>query len=74
MIDQGLNEDIVIAVNTQFPNGNNGTVTLLEFIKVDLISQSRNGNNWSGEFVIIERGVFPPTGSTTTPGASYLVS
>lgn len=58
------NSDWTLPVITQQSNGQN-SVTMLEFIKVNLIRSLGGGQNWSGTFRIIERGVTlqpPPPG------------
>lgn len=57
-IDDDNNLGWVLPVITQQSNGQN-TVTMLEFIKVDLLSSNGSGNNWSGTFRIVARNVAP---------------
>lgn len=44
---------MVFAVTTDFPNGN-GVVEILRFIRVDLIAQQGNGQNWSATLKITD--------------------
>lgn len=62
--------DMIIGVTTGFPNGNGG-VTLLEFIKVDFVSQTGSGGNWRGTFRLKERNVVPGGGGAA--GVRYLI-
>lgn len=60
------------AVVTPFPNGN-GNVDILEFVRVDFLSQRRNGRNWQGNFRLVERNITPTIGGHTGGGARQLV-
>jgi hypothetical protein len=44
---------MVFAVTSDFPNGN-GVVQILRFIRVDLVSQQGNGQNWSATLRITD--------------------
>lgn len=50
--------NMVLAVTSDFGPGN-GTVTILGFIRADLISQRGNGSNWSATLRIVELAAEP---------------
>jgi hypothetical protein len=50
-----------VAVIPEFVNGN-ADVTIMEFIRVDFVSQTGNGFNWEGTFRLLERNIDPPDG------------
>lgn len=49
---------MVFAVTTDFPNGN-GVVQILRFIRVDLIAQQGNGQNWSATLKLTDLNAEP---------------
>lgn len=51
-------QNMVIAVTTDFPNGN-GAVQLLKFMKVDLISQGGSGSKWRASFRVLDSDANP---------------
>ena len=50
--------NMVVAVTTDFPNGN-GTIQILKFILVDLVSQSGSGSKWSATFAVKDSDANP---------------
>lgn len=64
---------MIIALTSDFPNGGSGNVTLHEFIKVDFLSHSGNGQNWQGQFRLVERNVAPPPPPGGGTAIRYLV-
>lgn len=60
------NMGMVIGVVTSFAQGN-GNVTILNFAKVDFVSQTGNGNGWRGTFRLVEYPTIPPTGGNPAP-------
>jgi len=72
---QARQKNMTFAVVTPFSNGNTAPVSILEFINVDLISQSGSGGNWSGTFKLVARNVTPPVGGGSgAPTRRYLQS
>jgi Flp pilus assembly protein TadG len=51
-------QGMVFAVTTDFPAGN-GVVTILKFIRVDLVSQRGNGQGWQGTFRLVDADAEP---------------
>lgn len=60
---------MVFAVTTDFPNGN-GVVQILRFIRVDLVSQQGNGQNWAATLRITDLNAEP---DPRTPPARVLM-
>lgn len=63
-------QGMIFAVTTDFPNGNSGTVQIIKFIKVDLVSQSGSGQGWQATFRLIDLNAVP---KSSTPAARQLV-
>lgn len=66
-------QGMIIPVTSPFPNGRSDTVEILEFIKVDFVSQTGSGNNWRGTFRIVARNVAPRTETVTSTGRPAVV-
>ena len=58
-IQQGKNTDWFLAVISPTENGQS-LVTILEFVKVTLVSQTGNGNNWQATLRVVSRESDPP--------------
>ena len=71
-IQQGKNSNWTLAVISPTGSGQ-GLVTILEFVKVTLLSQSGSGNNWTATLRVVARNVSPPTPPGSGTGDRYLV-
>lgn len=63
LLTANANLGMYIALTETIPNGNHSTV-IEQFAKVDFLSQSGSGNNWTGTFRLVELNSTPPGTST----------
>ena len=71
-IRDGKNTNWKLAVITSQSNGQ-GSVTILEFVTVTLVSQSGNGNSWQARLRVVARNVEPSDPPNEGSGDRYLV-